>query len=141
MSDPNATSGRTTSDQQKGANPWDDVLRDFQSLGQNIARAAQTTLQGEKGADRLQEIRRGVEQMADEVARNIDEAARTTQKDQVKQEVRKAAAEVKDLGDKVYTDTKPYLLGALRSLNEGLQKIISSLEKTESKTETPPKEM
>ena len=52
--------------------------------------------------------------------------------------MKRAAGEVKDLGGKVYADTKPHLINILQTVGEGIQTMIDRLE-TASKAEAEAK--
>ncbi len=132
MSDtkPEAEETQTTSEPEP--NPWDDVLKDFQSLGQSITKAVQDALHEEKYKESLKEIRYDLESTANQVAKSIDEAVKASQTEEVKAGVKKAAEDVKEAGDKVYSDTKPHLINALQSLDQGIQKLIDRLQEAQA---------
>lgn len=137
MSDtkPEAEETQTTSEPEH--NPWDDVLKDFQSLGQSITTVVQDALHDEKYKETLKELRHGLENTANQVAKSIDEAVKSSQTEEVKAGVKKATEDVKEVGDKVYSDTKPHLINALQSLNQGIQKLIDRLQAVQAEpTET-----
>jgi len=66
--------------------------------------------------------------MTDQVAGAVEEALSSSTTEGVKSEVKKAASEVKDVGGKVYSDTKPFLASTLKTINEGIQGIIERME-------------
>jgi len=125
------------------SNPWDDILKDFQSLGQNISKAVQEAVHDEKYKESLKDLRQGLENTVNQVAKSIDEAVKSPQAEEVKVEVKKAVGEVKEAGSKAYSDTKPFLITALQTLNDGIQKLIDRLQEphpeatAEAEGETP----
>jgi uncharacterized protein YjbJ (UPF0337 family) len=138
MSDPQNQSEDTTTPQdpqepqQTDQTPWTSVASDFQSLGKSIADAIKNTFQDDKYKEQLTELRTGLQNMTEQVASAVDETIKSSN---VKSEVKKAAGEVKEVGGKVYSDTKPFLTGALKTLNEGIQSIINRLETPQENNE------
>lgn len=123
----------TTSSSSEGApDPWDDVVRDFQSLGQSISRAIQDVVHDEGHKESLKELRQGLENVADQVAQSINEATRSSEAERMKSGVQRAVDDVRDLGSKVYRDTRPVLITALESLSAGLQRMVDRLQETEA---------
>jgi uncharacterized protein YjbJ (UPF0337 family) len=118
--------------QQTDQNPWTSVAGDFQSLGKSIADAIKNTFQDDRYKEQLTELRTGLQNMTEQVASAVDETIKSSN---VKSEVKKAAGEVKEAGGKVYSDTKPFLTGALKTLNEGIQSIIDRLETPQENNE------
>jgi hypothetical protein len=130
MTEETKSSPEPEATQQPGSSPWDDVIKDFQSLGQSISNAVQSAVSDDKNKEALHELRTGLEKAANQVAQSIDEAAHSAQADQVKTGVKKAVDDVRGFSDKVYTDTKPALITALESLNSGIQKMIDRLQES-----------
>jgi len=130
MSDPQnqpeeKNAAQNTEESQKNEHPpWSSVANDFQSLGKSIADAIKNTFQDDRYKEQLTELRTGLQNMTEQVASAVDETIKSSN---VKSEVKKAAGEVKEAGGKVYSDTKPFLTGALKTLNEGIQSIIDRL--------------
>jgi hypothetical protein len=119
---------------QSKANPWEDVVRDFQSLGRNIASAIQSTLDEEKTKERLQELQTNIETISNQVANSIDEAVHSPKVSSAKKEAEKAVHDARIFGNQAYHEAKPHLVGALESLNRGIEKIIERL----NQNDTPP---
>jgi len=141
MSDPQnqAEDTNTTQDpqepQQNDQSPWTSVAGDFQSLGKSVADAIKNTFQDDRYKEQLTELRAGLQNMTEQVASAVDETLKSPTTENVKSEVKKAAGEVKEVGGKVYSDTKPFLTGALKTLNEGIQSIIDRLETPQENNE------
>ena len=58
---------------------------------------------------------------------------------EMKSEMKKAVGEVKEIGSKVYKDSKPVIVSALQTLNDGLQNIIEHLQEENVVAESTPK--
>lgn len=117
---------------QATSNPWDDVLRDFQSLGESIVSAVQTAINDDKHKETVQEMKSNVEDIADQFSQSVTEA-----RGEVKTEVKKAVGDMKDMGSKVYQDAKPVITTALQTLNDGIQNLIEHLQDEENSTDSP----
>ena len=122
------TAQNTEESQKSEQPPWNSVANDFQSLGKSIADAIKSTFQDEKYKEQLTELRTGLQSMTEQVASAVDETIKSSATETVKSEVKKAAGDVKEAGEKIYTDAKPVLAGALKTLSEGIQSIIERLE-------------
>jgi len=130
------TSDETTTEETR-QNQWETILKDFQVLGENIAENIKNAWQDENTQKQFSDLRTGLQTVVDQVSDAIDEARQAATSEEVKTEVKKAAGEVKELGAKVYTDTKPHLVNTLKTLSDGLQGIISRLE-SPANTSTQP---
>lgn len=118
-----------------GQNPWNSLGDEFQALGQSIAVSIKEAWHDEKNQQHLEGLQHGLQNMANRVSKAVDETVNSPKTDEVKTEVKKASGELKDLGGKVYTDSRPHLIKALKTMEEGLQSLIGRLEK-----EPPPAE-
>jgi hypothetical protein len=121
--------------QQAHANPWEDVVRDFQSLGQNIANAINSSLNEDRTRERLRDLQANLDAVSNQVADSIDEAFKSPPVESAKTEVKKAVDEARDFGTKTYGEAKPHLINVLESLNHGIQTIIDRLQESESQTQ------
>ncbi len=119
-------------------NQWDAVAKDFQRLGESIAEALKSAWQNEATQRQMRDLKEGLHAMAEQVGETVTEAKETLTGDEVKSEVKKAAEDVKGLGSKVYDEAKPVLLDVLKTLDEGIQKMIDRLETPAAKPEDPP---
>ena len=126
--------------QQAKANPWEDVVRDFQSLGQNIANAINSSLNEERTRERLRDLQENLDAVSNQVADSIDEAIKSPPVESAKTEVKKAVDEAREFGTKTYGEAKPHLINVLESLNHGIQKIIDRLQESEAQAQSPNEE-
>ncbi len=125
-------------DQSTNANHWDAIRRDFQNLGQSIASAVKDMWQDDKCREQLGELRSSLENIGNQVGKVVDEAVDRSKAKNVKAEAQRAVDEVKDVGGKVYTETKPHLVYALKTLDDTIQKVIARLEHVETQSPTSP---
>lgn len=122
---------QTPQSEEPTGDQWDSITKDFQALGQSIADAVKGAWQDENYRQQLKDLGAGLQTMANQVVQVVDEAIKSPVAEEAKTEVKRAAVEVKDLGGKVYADSKPHLLSALKKVGEGLQTIITNLESAE----------
>ncbi len=121
----------------RSENPWEAIAADFQTLGQNIAVAIKKTWNEEDAQKEMSTLRAGLQNAATQVANAVEEAIQSPTATNAKMEVKKAAGEVREFGEKAYTDSKPHLLTALKSLETGLQSLIQNLEDRRQATPSP----
>lgn len=135
--EPTQTQDGTKKEEQ--AKAWDAVVEDFQHLGNSLSAAVKEMWSDERNREQLKQFRTGLEDMVKQVGNTIDEASKSEQANNVRQEVKKAATDVRGLGSKVYTDSKPHLVGLLQNISSGLDNIIQRLEKSDSTVRTETK--
>jgi hypothetical protein len=128
------------SSQETNDNPWENVVRDFQSLGRNIASAVQSTIEEERTKERLKDLQTNIETMSNQVTKAIDEAAKSPKVSSLKSEAQKAVDEARVFGTKAYGEAKPHLNTAMESQNQGIQKIIERLHEVEAESPPPSEE-
>jgi hypothetical protein len=126
---------------------WASVLQDFQTLGQTIMGAMKETWQDERSREYLDELRYGIQSLANKVSRKVDESLKSdesetsnTKGSEVKREVKRAVDEVKEAGTRIYGDSRPHLVNALKKVNDSIQELIERLEtkpSAESKDDVP----
>ena len=126
--------------ESRSENPWEAIAADFQTLGQNIAGAIKKTWNEDDAKRDMRNLRSSLQNAANQVANAVEEAMQSPTAANAKEEVKKAAGDVKDFGEKAYTDSKPHLLNALKSLEAGLQSLISNIEERQKTGSTPPPE-
>lgn len=126
------------------SNHWQNIIRDFQTLGQSLVSAIKDILPGDKDkqTEQVNEFRDSLENMVNQVVKSIDNAVNSPKVDGVKSEMGKAVKDVKGVGDKVYTESRPQVIKALQTLRDGVQTLIERLEEstTSEKTSSPPPE-
>jgi len=109
-------------------NSWQEVGRQFQTLGESLAQTVRTTWESEETQRRLQEMRTGLESMVRQVGQAIDDSAKTPQGQKVRQDANRAAEAVRSATEQTIQDVRPQLITALQQLNNELQKLVSRME-------------
>lgn len=109
---------------------WEEVGRQFQSLGQSIAQAVRTTWEEEENQRRLQQLRDGLESMVQDVDKAIRETTESEQGQRIREEARKTASSIQDATETVIQEARPRILSALQQLNEELQEFVNKANKS-----------
>lgn len=118
---------------------WQEVGRQFQSLGESLAHAVRTAWEDEENQRRLQAMRVGLEAMVHEVSQAIDESAKTPQGQRVKEDATRAADSVRAATEKTVHEVRPQLIDALQQLNAELEKFIKHMEEKRTPPTDAPK--
>lgn len=114
--------------QAGSADPWQDIGRQFQTLGESLADIFRTAWNKEENRPRVEEMKTGLEAMAKEVNQAIKETAASPQVQEIRTEAVKAAETFREAGEKTVQEVRPQILEALRQVNQELQKVIGSLQ-------------
>jgi hypothetical protein len=124
-------------EKQTTSEAWNEVGRQFQTLGESLAEAFRTTWESEETRQHVQNMQAGLEQVADQVDRTIKETSASEEMQKLRGEAEKAAESFRAAGERTWRDTRPHLLSALSQLNAELQKMIARLEQEEAFAEAP----
>ena len=125
----NGTSGNQ---QQSSSEAWEDVGRQFQSLGESLAATLRTTWQNERNQQRVSDMRDGLEAMVVEVNQAIHDSVSSQDVENVKEEAEKAFKHLQDTGEQTVTELRPHLLSALQQVNTEIEKLINRMQNEES---------
>ena len=118
---------------------WDDVGRQFETLGESLARTFRAAWENEENRENLREVKRGLESIATSIGQAVDSAAESPEGQKVRQEVEKAADSAYRASEKALEDARPHLAAALNRVNEELDRVAQRLEKPASESaEEPP---
>jgi len=124
-------------EKQTTSEAWNEVGRQFQTLGESLAEAFRTTWESEETRQHVQNMQAGLEQVAGQVDRTIKETSASEEAQKLRGEAEKAAESLRAAGERTWWDTRPHLLSALSQLNAELQKMIARLEQEEAFAEAP----
>lgn len=107
---------------------WQEVGRQFRTLGESLAAALRAGWENEETRSRLQSMQNGLESLVNDVGQAIQETVESPQGQQVKDEAQKAASTVAGVLDETAESVRPQLVSALRQVNSELQKVIDRLK-------------
>ncbi len=122
------TTEPTGSTPQPAGDPWKEVGKQFQILGESLATAFRASLESEENRRHVQEMKAGVESMVKEVSQAIKDTAASPQSRQVRDEAEKTAHSLREASQQTMQQVRPHLVSALRQVNEELQKMLDRLE-------------
>jgi len=132
--DPNATRGFSSEtgepeSTQNADTSWQEVGRQFQSLGQSIAQAVRAGWENEETQRQVNAMRQGLESLVADVSKAIEDSANTPQGQQIRQDAARAAEALRNAGEQTVQEVRPHLITALEQLNQELQKLKERMEK------------
>ena len=130
------TTRQTEQPQPTPADPWKDVGKQFEALGQSLATAFRAARDSEENRQRFKTMQTGLESLVNQVGQAIQEAAASPEAHQARTEAEKAAESLRTAGHKTWQESRPHLVSALRQVNTELQKMIGQLEQ-EASTSKP----
>jgi ElaB/YqjD/DUF883 family membrane-anchored ribosome-binding protein len=112
---------------------WQEVGRQFQTLGESLAAAFRAAWHSEENRQRLGEMKSGLESIVDEVGKAIKEVAASPEAQQARDEADKALKSVQTASEQTIQEVRPQLVSALRQINDELQKLVSNIESEKAK--------
>jgi hypothetical protein len=114
---------------QKSANEaWDEVGRQFRSLGESLASAFKSTWESEETRQHLEKMQGELEGMATEIAKTTKHIVDSEEGQKIKAEAEKAAQSAQAAGQKTAEELRPQLMEALRKVRSELDQIINQVE-------------
>ena len=120
--------------QTSAESSWQEVGRQFQTLGESLAQTVRTAWTNEETQRRMQEMRSGLEAMVQEVGQAIDDSMNTPQGQKIREGAVRTAESVRAASEQTVQEARPQIIHALEQLNAELQKLINRMEQPR----TPP---
>ncbi len=127
------TNQQADSTKQATGEAWQEVGKQFQTLGESLAAAFRAAWHNESNRQRLGEMKSGLESIVDEVGKAVKEVAVLPETQQARDEAGKVLKSVQVAGEQTIQEVRPQLVSALRQINDELQKLVSSLESEAAK--------
>jgi ElaB/YqjD/DUF883 family membrane-anchored ribosome-binding protein len=116
-----------TEHDNRGAEAWQEVGRQFQSLGESLATAFKSAWESEENRQRAEAMRSGLESLIDNVGQVIRETAQSDKGQQVVKDAKGAAESLRQAGEQTVQEVRPRLVDALQKVNDELTRLIDSL--------------
>lgn len=107
---------------------WQEVGRQFRTLGESLAAALRAGWENEETRSRVQDMQTGLAALVSDVGQAIQETVDSPGGQQVKAEAQKAASSVAGVLDETAEEVRPQLVSALRLVNTELQRVIDRLK-------------
>jgi len=117
-----------TEKSRSSSESWDEVGKQFQTLGESLAGAFRTAWQDEGNRKKVEEMKTGLQSLVSEVGKAIDESASSVNGQKLIHEAERAADSLHKASVDTIHEVQPQLLSALRQVNLELQKLIERLE-------------
>lgn len=107
---------------------WEEVGRQFETLGKSIASAFGAAWQDPNNRAELEKIKVSVKKMADDLESAVGQAASSEKGQQIKADVEKAAQSIADGARETFEEVKPQVASALRQAGDELTKLVNRFE-------------
>jgi chaperonin cofactor prefoldin len=127
MSDQQNSNTSTTS-QPPLSQAWEDLGKQFQTLGESIADTFRTAWTNEDNRQHVQNMRGGLEAMITEIDKVIKETTVTPNAQRVKDELGKTAKVMQSTGEQTVEEFRPQVAKTLRQFSDQLEKLINTME-------------
>jgi len=128
-----AESNRETTD------AWTRVGQQFQILGDTIASAVTASFQSEESKQQLDKMRTEFHAAANQINQAVKDTVESEHGQHVRTETEKFARSAQESGQEVIQEIRPHMLAAFRSMQAGLDQIITNMETQQTKTTTESK--
>jgi hypothetical protein len=116
------------SEQPTNDEPWREVGKQFQALGESMARAVRAAWEDEKNRQQLRDLQAGMERMVDDIGEAIKQASESPEGQRIREEAKRAADSAHAAGSQAWQDARPHVVSALRQVGAELEKMIGKLE-------------
>ena len=147
MTDETSTQEQQGTDQQQEStesnrettDAWARVGQQFQILGDTIASAVTASLQSEETKQQMDKMRTEFATAANQMNQAVKDTVESEQGQQVRAETEKFARSAQESGQEVIQEIKPHLLAVFRTMQAGLDQIITNIETQQAKSTTESK--
>jgi len=135
MTDPDE---KTQTGQTPPGDPWQEVGRQFQLLGQSLAAALRVSWNEPENRKRVRAMQSDLERMVKDVDSAITDAAASPQARQARAEAKRTVDSLRQASEETIQDVRPRLLEALKVVNAELNKLVTRMETGSQKAEPGP---
>lgn len=126
-----------TSEEHTREEAWSEIGRQFEALGESLARAFRAAWESEETRRHVQSVQDGLEKMVNKVNRAVEDASQSPQGKKLRTEAVKTAESLRTAGEQTWQEAQPHLLSALTKINAELQGIIDRMERREAPSQEP----
>ncbi len=123
---------------QGSAEAWQDVARQFETLGESLSAAFSTAWQDEATQEQLREMRDGLRSVANDFGEALDEALKSPEAQRAREEVEVAARSAQDAAQKAWEESEPQVVTALERVSAELRRLSERIR--QRRTEAGPSE-
>ena len=126
-----------TEAEQSPAEAWSEVGRQFEALGEGLARALRAAWESEETRQHVQAVRDGMEKMVSKVDRAMEDATQSPQGQRFREQAAKTADSLRAAGEQTWEEAQPHLLSALSRINAELKGVVDRMERRETVPREP----
>ena len=102
---------------------WEDVLREFSALGDNVVLAVRAAWEGRENRNRVQDVQNSLQSMIDGVNQAIGDSANTPEAQQAREQFQRVTESMRQAAERTAEEVRPQLLNALRQANSELRRL------------------
>lgn len=124
-----------TSEQHATQEAWSEVGKQFEALGDSLARAFRAAWESEETHRHIQSVQNGLQKMVNKVNRAVEDASQSPQGQKLRVEAERTAESLRAAGEQTWQDAQPHLLSALTKINTELERILDRMEQREKPTQ------
>jgi hypothetical protein len=126
-----------TREEHTAEEAWSEVGRQFEALGESLARAFRAAWESEETRRQVQSVQDGLEKMVSKVNRAVEDAGQSPQVQKLRAEADKTAESLRAAGEQTWQEAQPHLLAALSKINAELKRVIDRIEPRQTPSDEP----
>ena len=107
---------------------WQEVGRQFESLGATLAQALRSTWSHIESNVDAQQVKASLETLLHDVGKAVEDVAATPEAQKLKDEANRAAESLRIAGKQTVEESRPQIISALKQVNDELQKLIDKMD-------------
>jgi hypothetical protein len=119
---------RQVSDERTPEEAWSEVGRQFETLGESLARAFRAAWESEETRRHVQSVQEGLEKMVNQVTQAVEDASQSPRGQQLRAEAEKTADSLRAASERTWQEAQPHLLAALKTVNAELKRVADRVE-------------
>jgi ElaB/YqjD/DUF883 family membrane-anchored ribosome-binding protein len=110
-------------DPDRPSSAWEDVLREFSALGDNLALAVRAAWERRENRARVREVQDSLQSMIDGVNHAIGDSTNTPEAQQAREQLARVTESVREAAERTADEVRPQLLNVLRQANAELRRL------------------
>ena len=111
---------------------WEEVGKQFQTLGKSLASTFNASIQDEKVQQDINAMRVALDTTAAQIKQKAKEVSDAVESVNVEEETKKLDEQTQAVGQDLVKEVQPQLVNALKKMRTSLDQIISNLEQQDS---------
>ena len=119
-------------EQPKATDAWNEVGKQFQTLGKSLAEALNASVQDEKVQQELNKMQAALDTTSTQIKQKAKEVSDAARSKDVKEETKKLDEQAQAAGQDLVKEIQPQLTDALKKMQAGLDKTVKDLEQQDA---------